>query len=225
MIKKRSYETRGILELPWITSRRTFSNNQYWDPRYMNFGDLEVINDDVLQPNHMVPNHQHKNMEIIGYIVNGPATHTDSLNNDCLVESDEIQFMSSGSGIWHTERNQTANEIRYIQLWIKPNLFDTEPHWEKRCFPRKDRIDNWTHIAGSQGIKLKQNVEIYSGIFCNEKLFKLDYCKKYYFYIVNGFGEFDSNGYKEGDGFSLIEESVISLKPKESSEIIMFELQ
>lgn len=224
MIFQRKSNTRGLLETSWIVSRRTFSNNQYWDPRYMNFGDLEVINDDILQPNQLVPNHEHKNMEILGYLVDGPATHTDSLGNNCLVDSDDIQFMSSGSSIWHTEGNKNNYPIRYIQLWIKPSVENTEPHWEKKLFKREDRYNTWCHIAGSSGIILKQDSEIYSGIFDKDTELSLSRDRKYYCYIVSGCGNINCMIYEEGDGFALIEEDFLKLSPSDKTEVIVFDL-
>lgn len=220
MITHRPANTRGFLQQSWIQTRRTFSNNSYWDPKYMNYSDLEVINDDILEPGGLVPNHEHKNMEILGYIVSGPATHTDSLGNTQDVPAGAVQFMSSGKSIWHTEGNNTDRPIRYLQLWIKPAVENTEPHWEYQTF---DRTPNTLiHIAGTNGIKLKQDAEVYAGIFTEP----FDYAanRKCYVYIVQGTGTLNGIEYGEGDGFAIDQELVTGI-PTSTSELIVFDLR
>ena len=137
MIKFRHPKTRGHLNPGWIETFRTFSNNSYIDPRYMNYGKLEVINDDTMQPKNFVPIHEHKNMEILGYVVTGPCYHNDNLRNQVSVPSGSVQHMSSGSGIWHTEGNMSDHPIHYLQIWMQPNVKDTPAEYTVFDFSRE----------------------------------------------------------------------------------------
>ena len=133
MIIHRLANTRGNPRASWISSFRTFSFPGYYDENYMNFSDLQTINDDRVEPNGHVPEHEHKNMEIFGYVVEGVCRHTDSHGNVLDIPTGAVQRMSTGIGIKHTEGNASDKQNRYLQLWIRPNVFDTEPihEWQR----------------------------------------------------------------------------------------------
>lgn len=188
MIKHRPAVTRGLLDWPWITSRRTFSNNTYWDPKYMNFGSLKVINDDILQPSKMVPNHEHKYYDILGYIVEGELEHTDSLGNKTTAKPGDIQHMWCGSSIWHTEKCISEIPARYLQLWFTPENKPETPSY--RILKKNINFDRLK-------IELNNNVEIYCGVLKGQNTF--DIIGKAYMYIVSG----NVNNYQEGDGLEI----------------------
>lgn len=125
--------TLGYLDAGWITSKRTFSNNTYWDPQYQRWKSLRVINDDCQQPRGMVPKHCHQAFDILGYMVSGHLKHWDSLSNITHNFPGQIQHMHCGSGIWHTEACQGSEPTRYIQIWvINPNFKEAvkeEPYY------------------------------------------------------------------------------------------------
>ena len=147
MVVHRPSYTRGNPNTNWINSYRTFSFPGYFDPKYKNFGDLQTINDDRVQPGGHVPEHEHKNMEIFGYVVEGTCRHTDSHGNVLDIPAGAVQRMSTGSGIRHTEGNATDTPNRYLQLWIRPNVFDTEPIHDWYQFTREDKLNNFCDVT------------------------------------------------------------------------------
>ena len=128
MITLRPANTRGNPRAPFINSYRTFSFPAYYDSRYMNFSDLQTINDDRVQYSWQVPWHEHKNMEIFGYVIEGSSHHVDSLGNDVEVPAGAVQRMSSGRGISHTEGNTANTPNRYLQLWIETTIISSDAY-------------------------------------------------------------------------------------------------
>jgi len=223
MITKRPYNTRGNPRADWINSYRTFSFPGYFDPNYINFGDLQTINDDRVQPKGHVPIHEHKNMEIFGYVVEGVCRHTDSHGKVLDIPTGAVQRMSTGRGIKHTEGNASDKPNRYLQLWIKPNVLDTEPIHEWYQFTREDKLNKFCDIT--EKLPIKQDAKLLSGIFINDYTFELNNKRRYYLYVISG--ETNVNNYSliEGDGLSFIDEHKINIQPITESEIIVFDLQ
>jgi len=223
MIIKRPYNTRGNPRADWINSYRTFSFPGYFDPKYKNFSDLQTINDDRVQPNGHVPIHEHKNMEIFGYVVEGVCRHTDSHGKVLDIPAGAVQRMSSGRGIKHTEGNASDTPNRYLQLWVKPNVFDTEPIHEWHQFTREDKLNKFCDIT--EKLPIKQDAKLLSGIFINDYTFELNNTRRYYLYVVSGETNVNNYSLVEGDGLSFISEDKIEIQSITESEIILFDLQ
>ena len=172
----RPANTRGYLNAGWIESRRTFSNNTYWDPRYMNWGDVRVINDDQQQPGNMVPNHEHRNYDILGYMVEGELEHKDSLGNVFRAVPGQVQHMWCGKSIWHTEASVGTVPARYLQIWITPKdeHKDTEPYYE---------IIEKSSEFGPIAVALKQDMSIHAGWIRDETTLNTS---RAYLYVVEG---------------------------------------
>ena len=207
-MKIRPANTRGHLQAGWIESRRTFSNNSYWDPKYMNWGNLRVINDDVQQPGNMVPNHEHRNFDILGYMVEGELEHTDSLGNTARAHPGQIQHMWCGSSIWHTEASVGAIPARYLQLWITPKqqYVDTAPYYEII-----DKDLNFGPII----VDLKQDMRISAGVLTNTIA-----TKNSYLYVVSGTCTINGIELYQGDGAELDSATII---PINSPHLLLFE--
>ena len=222
MIIHRPYNTRGNPRADWISSYRTFSFPGYFDPDYMNFGHLQTINDDRVQPGGHVPTHEHKNMEIFGYVVEGVCRHTDSYGKVLDVPAGSVQRMSAGKGIWHTEGNASDKPNRYLQLWIEPNEYDTESYHDWYQFTREDKLNQFCDITAK--LPIKQDARLLAGIFTEDFTFEINDTRKYYLYIVSGSVTINGLSLTEGDGLSYIEEKSIELSPSNESEIILFDL-
>ena len=222
MIVKRPADTRGNPRADFINSYRTFSFPSYYDSRYMNFSDLQTINDDRVQYAWQVPWHEHKNMEIFGYVVEGSSHHVDSLGNDVEVPAGSVQRMSSGRGISHTEGNTSNTPNRYLQLWIRPNEFDTEPVHDYHQFTRADKLNTLCNIT--EKLPIKQDARLLAGIFTQDYVFNLDNARHYYLYVVTGSLNVNDYDLIEGDGLSFSEESVINITNSTESEVILFDL-
>jgi redox-sensitive bicupin YhaK (pirin superfamily) len=193
MIIRRA-NTRGIAKTRWIESRRTFSNNQYWNPKYMNWGPVKVINDDILEPGYTVPNHQHKHYDILGYLVEGTLEHCDSLGNTVLASYPQIQHMSCGPGIWHTEKCVSNIPARYLQIWI------TTLEERRQKYATYNVITRYPEYS-LLDIDLKQDIEIFCGNFAGDDKWVLG--KECYLYVVSGTININDQTLNEGDGAIL----------------------
>lgn len=222
MIIHRPAHTRGNPKNEWINSYRTFSFPGYFDPKYKNFGDLQTINDDIVQPNWHVPEHEHKNMEIFGYVVDGVCRHTDSHGNIIDIPAGSVQRMSTGSGIRHTEGNASDKPNRYLQLWIKPNVFDTEPTHDWYEFSRDEKLNKLCNVT--EKLPIKQDAILFSGIFTECFVHKIKDTRKYYLYVIKGESTINEITVEQGDGLSYIEEQEIIINPIKETEIILFDL-
>ena len=208
-MKLRPANTRGRMKKSWIESLRTFSNNDYWNPKYMNWHCVKVINDDTQQPGGMVPNHEHKNYDILGYVVEGELEHTDNLGNVTRARAGQIQHMWCGSSIWHTERCIGDTPARYLQIWITPNRdLNTEPFYN---------IYNKSAKFERLNILLKQNITVSGGI-----LEETVTSQNSYLYVVSGSCIVDGTVLTQGDGAELTQPTEIS--PLDNPHILLFEL-
>ena len=221
MITKRDAKTRGHVKEDWINSFRTFSFPGYFDPQYMNFGDLVAINDDRVEPDSHVPWHKHMNMEIFGYVVEGHCLHIDSFNNNHNLPAGTVQRMSSGSGISHIEGNDTETTNRYLQLWIKPKEDDLEPRYDNHYFSREDKLNNFIDIT--EKLPINQDARLLAGIFTERYEYNLNTDRKYYLYVVKGNARICGIDCIEGDGLSFDKEISMDIDSKEC-EIILFDL-
>ena len=191
-MKIRYANTRGLYKTDWIESRRTFSNNMYWDPKYMNWGNIKVINDDILQPNKMVPKHEHKNYDILGYLVEGELEHWDTLGNIRRAKPGQIQHMWCGSSIWHTEKCVSETPARYLQIWITPTQKNTTPYYE--IYEKGPGFEQLN-------IDIKQKIKIFGGELQESRNILLN--KEAYFYVVKGTAIGKDFSLSEGDGAEL----------------------
>ena len=222
MIVLRPADTRGNPRAPFITSYRTFSFPSYYDARYMNYSHLETINDDRVQYAWQVPWHEHRNMEIFGYVVEGSSHHVDSLGNDVEVPAGAVQRMSCGSGISHTEGNTADTPNRYLQLWIQPNEFDTEPKHAWYQFTREDKLNRFCNIT--EKLPVRQDARLLAGIFTTDFDFSINSNRHYYLYVITGTANINGRAVAEGDGLSFESESAIAISNPVDLEIILFDL-
>ena len=208
-MKIRPASTRGYLNAGWIESHRTFSNNSYWDPKYMNWGCVKVINDDVQQPGNIVPNHEHCNYDILGYIVEGELEHRDNLGNVQIASAGQIQHMWCGKSIWHTEANTGDIPVRYLQIWITPKdeYHNSDAYYE---------IINKGEEFGNIPVELKQSIAIKAGI-----LSKPINTSNSYLYVINGKCSIGNNELCKGDGVEIY--SDVAITPIDNAHILLFE--
>jgi len=222
MIVLRPANTRGNPRDWWINSYRTFSFPAYYDARYMNYSDLQTINDDRVQPGGHVPCHEHKNMEIFGYVVAGRCRHTDSQGRVIDIPAGAVQRMSCGSGISHTEGNAYDEPNRYLQLWIRPAELDTEPEHAWHQFSREDKLNQFCDITAK--LPVRQDARLLAGIFDRAFTFEIDPGRHYYLYVVKERAEINGQAVQEGDGLSFENETAIEILNPAELEIIVFDL-
>ena len=222
MIVYRPANTRGNPRAPFINSYRTFSFPAYYDARYMNYSSLQTINDDRVQYAWQVPWHEHKNMEIFGYVVEGSSHHVDSLGTDVEVPAGAVQRMSCGRGISHTEGNTANTPNRYLQLWIRPNELDTDPTHDWHYFSREDKLNTFCDIT--EKLPIRQDARLLAGIFTQDFSYHIDTNRRYYLYVVTGTVAINGSDYAEGDGLSFEQEHLIQIVSPSDLEIILFDL-
>jgi redox-sensitive bicupin YhaK (pirin superfamily) len=161
-------------------------------------------------------------MEIFGYVVEGSSHHVDSLGNDVEVPAGAVQRMSAGTGIWHTEGNTADTPNRYLQLWIQPNVHDTEPVHAWHQFTREDKLNRFCNIT--ERLPIKQDARLLAGIFTKNYLQIIDSNRHYYLYVVTGTAVINGQPVVEGDGLSFENENRIEIVNPAESEIIVFDL-
>ena len=188
----------------------------------MNYSHLETINDDRVQYAWQVPWHEHKNIEIFGYVVEGSSHHVDSLGNDVEVPAGAVQRMTCGKGISHTEGNTADTPNRYLQLWIRPNEMDTEPSHSWHQFTREDKLNKFCDITAK--LPIRQDARLLAGIFTENYSYNIDANRHYYLYVVTGTATVNNQPVIEGDGLSFEQEAAITITSPENSEIILFDL-
>lgn len=226
MISHRPANTRKYMTAGWIDTYRSFSNNSYWDPKYINYSILEVINDDRVQPHSFVPIHQHMDMEILGYVIDGPCYHNDNLRNILEVPSNSVQRMTSGTGIWHIEGNNSDKPIRYLQIWLRPNKMGVKPQYDAYQFDIEDKLNKFANIASQSNspIIIQSDAIVTAGIFTENYTEKLDNKRKYYLYIVSGTVKINGNTSVEGDAYMFEQEDILEISDPDNSEVILFNL-
>jgi len=152
MIRLRRSDERGLARHGWLESRHTFSFAEYHDPRQMGFRSLRVINEDRVQPGRGFGTHSHRDMEIVTVVLEGALEHADSLGTRSVIRPDEVQRMSAGTGVSHSEYNASQQEpVHFLQIWILPERTGLAPGYEQRAFPREDRVGRWQLVVSRDG--------------------------------------------------------------------------
>jgi quercetin 2,3-dioxygenase len=164
MIVRRPGEERGRTRISWLDSRHSFSFGEYYDPRHMGFGPLRVINEDWVAPGAGFPTHGHRDMEIVTYVIEGALEHKDSLGTGSIIRPGEVQRMSAGTGILHSEFNPSRTDpVHLLQIWILPSEQGVEPSYEQKPIPAEGRTGRFATIAapdGEGGVRIRQDARI-----------------------------------------------------------------
>ena len=231
LIIKRPAAERGQTRTDWLDSRHTFSFNRYYDPRWSGFGDLLVINEDFVAPAAGFPPHSHSDMEILTYIVRGSLQHRDSMGNTSIIRAGEVQRMSAGTGVTHSEFNPSAEEPTHLlQIWIMPERRGAAPGYEQREFAEDERRGRLRLIASRTGregsVTVYQDAEVYSGLLGagEEAVHEMRAGRHAWVQVVGGTLELNGGELKAGDGAAVAGEERLSLRAGEPSEVILFDL-
>lgn len=201
-------------ELGWLDSTFHFSFADYYNPKNMNFGVLRVINDDLILSGSGFDTHPHKDMEIISYVVDGKLTHGDSMGNQKTIERGQIQYMSAGTGVFHSEHNRQADTARFLQIWILPDKKGYAPAYGDYQFLLNERENKWLHMVSPTGgdapVKIHQDANIYSLLLEQDKEISFEVAKMRQAYMVLIEGQASVNGVKlfMRDGLEIVEENI-----------------
>lgn len=207
---------RGHTVIDWLDSYHTFSFGQYFDPRFMGFSDLKVINDDIVAPAGGFGSHPHENMEIITIPLSGKLQHQDSMGNGSIIEAGDIQKMSAGRGIVHSEMNASTSEpVHFLQIWIEPDMQDIKPEYQQKSFLPLTMTDQFKLIVSADGrddsIIIQQDAEIYQCLLNADKevTFNIDSARKAWIQLAQGSIAVNDQIMVAGDGMAIADEDAI----------------
>ena len=231
MLKKLPKENMGTSNLGWLESRFHFSFAEYRNPNNMNFGVVRVLNDDIVHANSGFDTHPHANMEIISYVVKGEITHKDSMGNSETLKRGEVQYLSAGDGIYHSEHNvHKSDDLRLLQIWIVPPKAGLPRLYGSKRFEEIDRKNRLLNIVSSQNgtadIKIYQDINIYvSELEINKTLdFKIEKNRQVYFVQIEGSSSVNEITLNDGDAMEILDIEEIKIKALENSHFLFIEM-
>lgn len=223
----------GRSRLGWLDSHFHFSFAEYYNPKNINFGVLRVINDDLIQPHTGFDTHPHKDMEIITYVVDGAVTHADSMENRHTLSRGQVQYMSAGTGITHSEHNLGDETLRLLQIWIMPDRTGHEPNYGDYPFVPEDRDDRWMPVASAfenktsdAPIRIHADVNLYASILSADSslTFEVSKNRQAYLVLIEGGAEINGIHLSERDALEITEET-ITVNATETSHILIIEME
>jgi quercetin 2,3-dioxygenase len=231
MIKFRDRMARGESRTGWLDSRHTFSFADYWDRAQMGFRALRVINEDRVIPGAGFPAHGHRDMEIITYVLEGALAHKDSLGNGATIRPGEVQRMSAGTGIVHSEFNASKSEgVHFLQIWIVPDHASLPPSYEQKAFPPAERRGRLRLVAGPDGaegaVTLHQDARLYLGALGAGEHISHDIAKGrgLWLQVARGIVALDGTEMREGDGAAVEGQPSVAIAAETDAEVLLFDL-
>jgi redox-sensitive bicupin YhaK (pirin superfamily) len=229
MITFRRSQDRGYADHGWLKSFHSFSFAGYYDPAHMGWGNLRVINEDRIAPGTGFGTHGHRDMEIISYVLSGELAHRDSMGNVKGIPPGDVQRMSAGSGVQHSEFNHAPQQVtHFLQIWIEPHVQGIEPSYEQAGVPVAEKRGRLARIAGptQATVKIHADASLYAGLFdgAESAQLPLDPARKGYVHVVSGELQINGHALKAGDAALLSGESLIELGQGRNAEVLVFDL-
>ena len=232
MITVRLGNERGSGKFSWLDSRHTFSFADYYDPKHMGFSDLRVINEDRVEPGAGFPTHSHRDMEIITYVLEGALAHKDSTGTSSVIRVGDVQRMSAGTGISHSEFNASKTEpVHFLQIWIIPSETDLKPGYEQCSFDFKKNSGKWVLVAARDArdgaVKLHQDAELYLATMSKgqELSYRLKSDRQAWLQVTRGVANLNGTSLAAGDGAAVREEELLQIESPADSEVLLFDLR
>lgn len=233
MMYLRKSDERGYAEFGgWLKSRHTFSFSDYYDPQFMGFRDLRVINQDWIAKDSGFPTHPHRDMEIITYVLKGTVEHKDSLGNIGQIQAGEIQTMHAGTGIRHSEYNPSkTEELQLFQIWIMPDVAGAQPGYTQQSFNREQKLNQLKLLVSKDGRlgsqKINQDVDLYASVLeaGKEQEFAIRAGRGAWVQLAEGELEVNGKVLKSGDGLAVQDESLLKIKALKETEFLLFDLR
>ena len=231
MLSLRPALERGHANHGWLDSRFSFSFAEYYDPAHMHFGALRVINDDHIAPGMGFGMHPHQDMEIITYVLSGEIEHRDSIGNGSVIRPGNVQRMSAGSGIRHSEFNPNATEQTHLlQIWILPAHKGGTPSYQEKIFVDEEKRGQLRLIASANGeqgsVTIQQDVKLYAGLFDGQESATLAIAagRKLYVHLAQGRAEINGLPLQAGDALMLTQEPQLQIQNGQHAEILVFDV-
>lgn len=231
MIKIRRGEDRGHTKLRWLDSRHTFSFGDYNDPQYMGFSHLRVINEDRVVPGGGFGTHSHRDMEIITYVLGGALAHKDSTGTSSVIRVGDVQRMSAGTGISHSEYNASQTEpVHFLQIWIVPDETGLAPGYEQKAFSLDKNRGRWTLVTSKEGrdgsVTVHQDVDVWAAHFApsQQVTFRLKAGRHAFLQAARGAATLNGVILNAGDGAAVSQEGILEFKAVDDAEVLLFDL-
>ncbi len=231
MITLRKSEDRGHAQHGWLDSFHSFSFADYYDPKHMGFGPLRVINEDRIAPGTGFGTHGHRDMEIISYVLSGRLAHKDNMGNVEAIPPGDVQRMSAGTGVMHSEFNHAANEeTHFLQIWIEPHTRGIAPGYEQKTFAAEEKRGQLRLVAapgGEQGaVHISANARLFAGLFDGAEAATLALApgRKAYVHLVRGSLSVNGQALSGGDAAKLEGETEVRLEAGRDAEVLVFDL-
>ena len=231
MLFVRKSQDRGYADHGWLKSFHSFSFAGYHDPRFMGWGNLRVINEDRVAPGMGFGKHGHRNMEIISYVLSGELAHEDSMGNIKGIPPGDVQRMSAGTGVMHSEFNHAKDQTtHFLQIWIEPNQLEIAPSYEQKTIPAINKNGKLCLVASPTGeagsVSISADAKIYAGLFDGEQSasLKLDSSRKAYVHLICGSLRVNDQELNGGDALLIQDESQLTLTNGKSAEVLVFDL-
>ncbi len=231
MITLRKSTDRGHADHGWLLAKHSFSFADYFDPRHMGFRVLRVINEDRVQPGQGFPTHGHRDMEILTWILEGSLQHKDSMGNGSVIRPGELQYMSAGSGVMHSEFNASKDEfVHLLQIWIQPEVGGAKPRYAQQDFSESLELGGWTLLASPEGedgsIAIRQDARLYvtradgGAALAHE----LEQGRFAWVHVARGTATVNGRALGAGDALSASDEREIVLEKTKGAEVLLFDL-
>lgn len=232
MLERRPSAQRGVADLGWLHSRHSFSFGSYYDPHHSGFSDLLVINDDRVQPGRGFDTHGHRDMEIFSYVLAGALEHKDSMGTGSIIRPGEVQMMSAGTGIRHSEYNASRTEpVHFLQIWIIPDRQGVAPRYQQQQFPVADKRGRLHLIIAPDGtagaLSVYQDVRVYAGLFdgTEQQRFTLPDHRFAYLQVARGALTVNGERLAAGDGARLRQVRELDFSQGDDAEVLLFDLR
>ena len=231
MILIRNSNDRGHADLGWLDSRFTFSFADYYDPQHIHFRSLRVMNDDHIAAGAGFPTHPHRDMEIVTYVLEGALEHRDSMGNGSVIRPGDVQYMSAGTGVTHSEFNASDKEpVHLYQIWMFPDQKGHNPAYDQKHFAENDKRGNLRLVVSPDGrdgsVKIRQDNELYAAVLAPGESVQHTLKPKRHAYLQVARGSVTLNGQplETGDGAAISEEKSINLTGVNEAEVLLFDL-
>jgi hypothetical protein len=230
MITLRPKDERGHADHGWLDSHHTFSFADYYDPDHMGFRNLRVINDDRVAPGRGFGTHPHRDMEIVSYVLEGALEHKDSMGTGSVIRPGDVQRMSAGTGVRHSEFNASKTEpVHFLQIWIQPAKSGIAPGYEQKTFSREDKKGRLRVVASPDGrdgsVTIHADAVLYAGIFDAGDSADLPLShKNAWVHVASGAVRVGGRDLSDGDGAEITNESVVKIEGTSGGEVLVFDL-
>lgn len=231
MLELRRSEDRGHADHGWLNARHSFSFADYYDPQHMGFGPLRVLNDDRIAAGGGFGTHPHRDMEIITYVLDGELAHKDSMGNGSVIRPGDVQRMSAGTGVLHSEYNHARDKTTHLlQIWIEPKSRGIPPGYEEKRFAADEKRGRLRLIASTDGedgsVKVHQDIKLYAGLIDGDEQASLNIPSGHKVYLHVARGKVSVNGVdmQEGDAIKAVNEDAIHLSKGSAAEVLLFDL-